>query len=428
MSSKLSIPSVPHLVHIETTYKCNCSCIFCYNPRRGERFNGAMIDRIVNSVYESWVPHVYLIGGEPSLLGVKRLNKYIEFLSERSSVTIVTNGLRCLNGLSIKLACIGVPIHGDEKTHERHTQAIGGYKKTIATIRYYVSRGFDVRCIPVLTSWNFDQMRDIIALAKDLGMESVFVDRFEDGGLGSCRAKDLKPSLDQFRVALGQMIEARDSFGMPVGFGTAIPYCLDPRLISQNMFTNCGVGTTFAAINPYGDVRICNQSEIVYGNVLAEPIQKIWAKKELDEFRDLRWVTEPCRSCPVLKDCVCGCKVDCNCSKGFCVDYAVRGLPKPPNAVFVSPGCEPSGEYPKTMRVLVVEPHTKLNLFHKEKYLVTRYQTIELDEMAVEILQAIMSGETREASLVTRFSDLVEESDVRSFVTRLGFAKAIRFV
>lgn len=428
MTSMLPIPSVPHLVHIETTYACNCKCVFCYNPRRDERFNKKMIDQIVRSIYQSWVPHVYLIGGEPSLLGVKRLNEYIELLSERSSVTIVTNGLRCLDGLSQKLACIGVPIHGNEETHERHTTKKGGFRKTITSIRQYVSRGFDVRCIPVLTSWNFDQMHDVIGLAKSLGIESVFVDRFEDGGLGSCRAKDLKPSLEQFHTALGQMIEARDSFNIPVGFGTAIPYCLDPRMISQNMFANCGVGTTFAAVNPDGDMRICNQSEIIYGNVLREPIEKIWAKRQLDEFRDLRWVTEPCRSCPVLADCVCGCKVDCNCSKGYCVDYAVRGLAQPPNAVLQSPRSEPAGDYPGITRKFRIEPHTKLNLFHKEKYLVTRYQTVELNEMAVDILRAILSGETDEASLVARFSNIVEEQEIRSFVTRLAFAAAIGFV
>ena len=27
---------IPTLCHIETTYKCNQNCIFCYNPRRTE--------------------------------------------------------------------------------------------------------------------------------------------------------------------------------------------------------------------------------------------------------------------------------------------------------------------------------------------------------------------------------------------------------
>ena len=55
----------------------------------------------------------------------------------------------------------------------------GGYDKTIKTIKNYVRKGFDVRCIPVLMSANYNQMYDVIKLAKKLGMESVFVDLSE---------------------------------------------------------------------------------------------------------------------------------------------------------------------------------------------------------------------------------------------------------
>jgi len=426
--TSLKIPSVPHLVHIETTYSCNSKCIFCYNPRRGEGFNKEKIDPIVKSIYESWVPHVYLIGGEPSILGVEQLNAYIDFLAKRSSVTIVTNGLIRLEGLSKNLACIGMPIHGDEKVHEKHTGMIGGYKKSIRSAKYYIDQGFDVRCIPVLTAWNFDQMYDIIELAKQLGMESVFVDRFEDGGIGNKNSSKLKPSIDQFKVALGQMISARNDFAFPVGFGTAIPYCLDERLITENIFANCGAGITFCAVNPDGDVRLCNQSEIVYGNVLKEPIEQIWKKKRLDEFRDLSWVEEPCVSCQFLTDCLCGCKVDSSCSAGYCVDYAVRGRK---NLKVISkkiPRLKLSNKYPCQYRVFVSDRYTKLNEFHPEKYLVTRYQTIKVDDIAAEIIKAIITGETSEKLLINRLEDTACEDEVRSFLTKLSAVGAIRFV
>lgn len=428
--NNLKIPNVPHLVHIETTYSCNSKCIFCYNPRRGESFNKEKIDLIVKSIYESWVPHVYLIGGEPSVLGVDQLNTYIDFLAKRSSVTIVTNGLIRLEGLSKNLACIGMPIHGNERIHEKHTGMVGGYNKSIETAKYYVNRGFDVRCIPVLTAWNFDQMYDIIGVAKQLGMESVFVDRFEDGGIGNKNSSELKPSIDQFKTALGQMILARDDFAIPVGFGTAIPYCLDERLITENMFANCGAGITFCAVNPDGSVRLCNQSEIIYGNVLKEPIEQIWQKKQLDDFRNLLWVKEPCASCTLLTDCLCGCKVDSSCSASYCIDYAVRGM----NSKFLDvvpkkvPEPEMLSEYPSQYRLFVLDRYTKLNEFHSEKYLVTRYQTIKIDDTAIEIIRAIINGETDEKSLIARFEDTINEKEIRSFLTKLSVVDAIRFI
>ena len=38
-------------------------CIFCYNPERAKLGDLSVIDRLVRSVAESQIPHVYLIGG-----------------------------------------------------------------------------------------------------------------------------------------------------------------------------------------------------------------------------------------------------------------------------------------------------------------------------------------------------------------------------
>ena len=433
MTKKLKHYSIPHLLHIEMSYACNSKCIFCYNPYRKSPINYSKIDKIVESVYQSHIPHVYLIGGEPSLLKTEKLNQYIDLLSKRSSVTIVTNGLVYKKELSDKLACIGVPIHGDKKTHEILTDNKGGYDKIMKTIKNYVKDGFDVRCIPVLMSVNYNQMYKVIKLAKELGMESVFVDRFESGGIGSQVADKLKPSFFQFKKALGQMIKARDDFNIPVGFGTAIPFCLDERLIKENMWADCGVGVTFSAVNPKGNFRICNQSSIIYGNVLKEPIKKIWNKKRIDEFRDLRWIRQPCKSCPFLHYCACGCKVDLTCSNKYCVDYAVRenkeelvdlnGLKELLKIFFKEE--DYFKNIPETYRNFVVNKYTKLNLEHKEKYLVTRYQTIVLDRMAIKIIKEILKGIDSEGDLINKFSDEVERKELRLFINKLIKVEAI---
>ena len=420
------------------SYTCNARCIFCYNPSRKSSIDYPKIDKIVKSVYNSRIPHVYLIGGEPSLLRTEKLNEYINLLAENSSVTIVTNGLIYKKGLSKNLACIGVPIHGDKKTHEMLTGIKGGYKKTIKTIENYVKDGFDVRCIPVLMSVNYNQMYKIIKLAKELGMESVFVDRFESGGIGTKVASRLKPSLSQFKEALTQMIVARDEFKIPVGFGTAIPFCLDERLITENMWADCGVGVSFGAINPRGDFRICNQSNIVYGNVLREPIERIWHKKEINEFRDLRWIEEPCKKCPFLYTCTCGCKVDLTYCKKFCIDYAVRENKKdlvPVQRLRKLKKVFQRNEekklkvgFPKIYRFFKPNPYAKLNIWSKEKYLVTRYQTIRLDEWGVKLLKKILTGASSEEHLIEEFKEKIKPKKIRNLVSVLVKVGAIDLV
>lgn len=304
----------------------------------------------------------------------------------------------------------------------------------IKTIGLYIKDGFDVRCIPVLMSTNFDQIYDIIKLSRKLGIESVFVDRFESGGLGSKVAERLKPDIYQFKKALSQMIQGRDNFNIPVGFGTAIPFCLDERLIKEKMWADCGAGTTFCAINPDGDLRICNQSNIIYGNILRESVEQIWNKNKIDEFRKLEWVIAPCKNCVFLHYCVGGCKVDLNCSQKYCVDYAVREdrnnlvdsekMEKLAKLFFEE--TEKTKNFPKKYREFEVGKYTKLNLTHKENYLVTRYQTIILDKIAVDIVKEILKGDNLEYILVDKFKNLVKERDLRNFLTDLVKAGAIK--
>ena len=153
-------------------------------------------------------------------------------------------------------------------------------------------------------------------------MESIYVDRYEDGGVGATNSRGyhLKPTRDQFHVAVGQIVQAKHDFtifGGRVGFGTAIPYCLDERMIIEGITSNCGVGSSFCAINPRGEFRMCNQSQLVFGVLPDEPIEAIWTKPALDIFRNLSWVSEPCKACDLLLDCTGGCKVDTNCSNKF---------------------------------------------------------------------------------------------------------------
>jgi len=428
--------TIPHLCHIELTYACNAKCIFCYNPERAKLGDLDVIDFIVNSVAQSQIPHVYLIGGEPSLVPVEKLNKYIDILSDHSSVTIVTNGIHQLKGISRKLACFGVPIHGsNSETHEFLNQHSGSFQKTLTTIRHYVSEGHDVRCIPVLTGYNYDQMYDIIKIAAELGMESIYVDRYEDGGIGANNSdqKNLKPTLEQFQIAVGQIIQARKDFAIfngRVGFGTAIPYCLDERIVMEGITSNCGVGDYFGAINPRGEFRMCNQSQLVFGDVLEEPLEVIWNKPTLDIFRDLSWVKEPCNSCELLLDCTGGCKVDANCSDQFCIDYAVRGLSKPVAELRKNVHHASLSEtFPSNYRVFRPNRYMKLTTKYPEKFLVTRYQTIKLDEAALQIAQAILTdGLINEQSLVMKFGHEIEETEIRLFVSRLIQVEAIDLI
>ena len=71
----------------------------------------------------------------------------------------------------------------------------------------------------------------------------------------------------------------------------------------------------------------------------------------------------------------------------------------------------------------------KLTTRYQEKFLVTRYQTVKINEMALEMAQFIL-GKTviNELELVVRFIELVEEREIRLFVSRLLQVNALNLI
>ena len=71
----------------------------------------------------------------------------------------------------------------------------------------------------------------------------------------------------------------------------------------------------------------------------------------------------------------------------------------------------------------------KLTTRYQEKFLVTRYQTVKINEMALEMAQFIL-GKTviNELELVARFIERVEEREIRLFVSRLLQVNALNLI
>lgn len=398
--------NIPDLLQIELTYSCNLNCPFCYNAKRESTNDIPKIDRLVNRIAEFDIPHVYLIGGEPTVLGVENLNKYIDKLSEKSSVVLVTNGYERMEHLSNKLAYIGVSLHGyNMKTHEQTNNVKGSYNRTLDNIRYYKSLGIRVRCVIVLTGINYKDIDKLIIRCILAGADEIFIDRYEEGGIGAKNSDklSLKPSNRQFREALTKIINVRNMSLINkdnIAFGTAIPFCIDRRLFDEGLLSTCGAGLDFCAITPDGELRICNQSERSFGNIFEKDIDEIWNNRNLNLYRNYSWLSEPCKSCKLVNICQSGCRVDSSVYDDFCIDYALRdGIDDEikENIQAINKGdlyyrnvLYDKNEYDLNNKYICISDYLKLNRYKNEIYMITRYQGVNIGEYEAEIIHYIL--------------------------------------
>lgn len=438
--------SIPTLVHLEITYACMANCIMCYNPARTlptDRDKDNVWD-IIKSMAKQRVPHVYLIGGEPTYgFSTQELSKYVDYLYENgSSVSLITNGQIRLKGMTKNLACFGISIHGStSESHDFITGLPGSWARALETAKQYIAEGFDLRFITVVMGRNAQEMYDIARLAHEIGAESVYFDIYEPGGIGekNSNVKELRmqPTQEELKIAIGQIIQANKDFSLRggIGLGTALPYCFDERLIEAGMAANCGVGTHFGAVTNVGDYRICNQSKMVFGNVLETSLHDIWMSDEItDYFRSLDWVEEPCSSCPALEECAGGCKVDEGSNSGeFRIDRIVRGLSDEAKSKISKDILKRKGinsDYPAIYRKLKLDRFFALTDIYKEYgdiFFKTRYQTVRISEDEESILKAIenIGGIFNEKDLINAYKDDVDEKDMRVFISELILAGAL---
>jgi len=299
---------LPQFLQYELTYACNSSCTFCYNPsHRGLPDESTRI-AVLRALNRYRLRHVQLIGGEVTLL--KDLPHYLDQLHDVQWRSLVTNGRIFVSELAGRVNEVYLSLHGTPEVHEAMTKAPGSFEIISASIENYVRLGITVHSDTVLSRVNASLMYEVARRASNLGMHTLYVNIFQPAGLGFQFADDLAPSNEQIKDAITQLLQARQDFKLFIKFGTSTPFCLDERLITEGLAFRCGAGDWFASFNPWGELRICNQSARSYGNILELPLHEIWHSKDINrEYRSLQWLEEPCRSCPVVSSCLGGCRI-----------------------------------------------------------------------------------------------------------------------
>jgi len=316
---------IPWFVQYEVTYSCNARCVFCYNRSREKPPPFNKIEKILASLKREEIPHIQLTGGEIST--VPSIGKVFQLVKqfENSVFSVVTNGYLKLNVPSNVLS-IFISLHGDLKLHQKLTGCSREmYRNLLRHIKEYVSEGFDVNCDTILCKYNYDKLKEIAEMAYHLGFRRMFVNKFELGGIGSGNKERLRVNIEEMRNAVTQMVEINKKYrDFEILFGTSVPYCIDERIIKENLYFTCGAGEWSCAIDPKGNVRICNQGLKVIGNILKENLEKIWREK-CKIYKNLEHLRNPCTSCSLKKICKGGCFVhNVNGKELLDIDYLLN--------------------------------------------------------------------------------------------------------
>ncbi len=305
---------------LEMTQDCDHACLYCYNPWRHPDARPAPAHPradvralLAHVLAQVDCGHVTLTGGEPLLC--PDLAETVRFLAERGvRVNLITNGHRLTDALAAKLVERGVSLFAlpllshRREVHDALCGASGAFDAALAALaRIRAHRGTAAVAF-VATRRNIGDLRDTLRLAFAFGARGVQLNRFNPGGRGAGHL-DLLPTLEQVREALAVADATAAELGLSVSVSIPIQPCLvDIGAYPHLNFGFCAAGTdrAYYALDALGNVRPCNHSPTVLGNVWDRPFAEIIAGKAMAEFAAATPLF--CEGCPMRAMCQGGCK------------------------------------------------------------------------------------------------------------------------
>jgi radical SAM protein with 4Fe4S-binding SPASM domain len=258
--------------------------------------------------------HVTLTGGEPLLR--PDLAQILDLLDERGvRSTLISNGRLLTESTVIDLLERGVALFElpllshQRETHDRLSGAPGAFDAALAAmahIRYH--RGQFV-AVFVATRLNLPHVYDAVKLAFAFGARGLMFNRFNVGGRGRRHLAELLPTPDQVRQGLDVAEAASAEFNLPISCSIAIQPCLiDLAVYSRLNFGFCAAGTerAYYTLDPLGNLRPCNHTPTILGNLLEEPFADLIAPERMASF--VQSVPGFCAPCRLRDTCQGGCK------------------------------------------------------------------------------------------------------------------------
>jgi radical SAM protein with 4Fe4S-binding SPASM domain len=305
----------------EVTQRCNHACLHCYNVwhgndayPRGELDTRRTIDLLDKALAETSCNHVTLTGGEPLLRA--DLHEILDHLRKLLvHTTIISNG-RLIDPVKAKevmecgVGLFELPLLSHRaEIHDELSGLAGAWEAVLeAMTNIRLQRG-QVVCAYVATRNNIKDVYETFRLAFAFGARAIMFNRFNPGGRGWEHLEELLPSAEQVRQALAAADAAAQEFNLPVSCSIPIQPCLiDTGRFPHIQFSYCSAGSAQAyyTLDPLGNVRPCNHTDIILGNLFQTPFPDLIRSARMASFE--RAFPPACSPCSRRYECLGGCK------------------------------------------------------------------------------------------------------------------------
>lgn len=310
------------LLHIsfEVTMNCNLKCCFCYNHHKNtgvvpKPSSYDIARKTLLKIFKVFdVGQLTFTGGEP-FMGERFSELVLTARLKGVSVSVISNGNFASVDKYLQLVSLGVklfelPVHSfNPDIHDTMTHCKGSHQKSVSIIKSLVDNGIIPVAVVVLTKFNCDNIAKTLEYISSLGVDKIMLNRYNIGGEGVDNPLKILPTEQQLKKAFAEVSDIASKLSLTILSSVCTPVCiLDPKDYPNIKFSSCStdVNQRPITIDYLGNLRFCNHSPIVLGNIFEKSAQDILNSPQL-----LKWentIPEYCSSCHKYAYCKGGCR------------------------------------------------------------------------------------------------------------------------
>lgn len=311
----------PTLAHLVLTYKCNNNCPWCFakslkKPVEELSFNQwkQVIDRLI----DIGVSQYALTGGEPT--ESKDFLKVVEYLKDKKvGQHCISNGRNFgKNELAKRFRDAGgeniyITINSPDQKEFKYLAGGDYLKETVEGIRACTKAGLYVGTNTTLTKLNSDieTLKRLIMWLSTLGVRSIGFDDFICKGW---EGNEIKLPFKEIGKLIEELEPIVTKLDIEFMFYSPINLCEVSKDVQEKFGGRCGAGFAGITVIPNGEVKPCQVTDFVCGNILKDKWEDIWNDERMVFFRTLKYIKEyapkKCQKCIQIGYCSAGCPLN----------------------------------------------------------------------------------------------------------------------
>jgi len=305
--------SAPLTFNWTLSYRCNFSCSHCYSREEvAEELPTADILRIVDILAQKQVPFVNFGGGEPLIR--EDLFEIAAYATSRGlNVSMNSNGWLVDDAAALSLKAsgfrsVGISIDSVEpELHDDFRNMPGSYVRAVAALDALGRAGVKTTMSAVISRINYRHFRELLQLAREHGVNQVYLHNFKCSGRGFKNREELDLSPAEWKAFYIEALQVKqETTDLSISFDDPVIASL-PGYDENPLVKGSSCGKLSLHLRPNGDITPCGFIPLVVGNILKEDFDSIWYNSPVLRAMRSKEAKGKCGGCAAFENCLGGC-------------------------------------------------------------------------------------------------------------------------